>query len=105
MNRYGKISVIALLSVVFLFYAVSASAQPFGLASPEQQEASQHQMLSSENGRFVFGQVSGSDKDKFMLDTSTGRLWRIGESGKMGMFLLPVLYRSTEDEYTIVPED
>ena len=77
----------------------------FGFASPEQQETSQHKILSSENGRFVFGQVSASDKDKFMLDTSTGRLWRVGESGKMGMFLLPVLYQSREGEYTILPQD
>jgi hypothetical protein len=35
------------------------------------------QALSSATGRFVFGQISESGKDKYMLDTQTGRLWEV----------------------------
>ena len=105
MIRYRKIFVIvlALFSLVLLD-SMSLWAQPFGIRSPQPQK-SQHQILSSENGRFVFGQVSDSSKDKFMLDTLTGRLWRIAERGKIGIFLMPVSYRTAEGEYSAVPED
>lgn len=33
--------------------------------------------LSSENGRYAFGQISETRKDQFMLDTKTGRLWNV----------------------------
>lgn len=33
--------------------------------------------LSSHNGRYVFGQVSPGSVNQFMLDTQTGRLWRM----------------------------
>lgn len=40
-------------------------------------EKSRKASLSSENGRYVFGQVSDYRRDQFMLDTKTGRLWEI----------------------------
>ena len=70
-----------------------------------QKEKKEGRILSSETGRFVFGQISGSDKDKFMLDTHTGRLWRISESSKAGMYLRPVKYQNLNGEYTVLPED
>lgn len=33
--------------------------------------------LSSPIGKYVYGQISEFGKDKFMLDTQTGRLWRL----------------------------
>jgi hypothetical protein len=41
------------------------------------QTADQHapKVLSSSLGRYVFGQVSDFRRDRFMLDTQTGRLW------------------------------
>lgn len=33
--------------------------------------------LSSASGRYVFGQISDFRRDQYMLDTLTGRLWRI----------------------------
>ena len=33
--------------------------------------------LSTDNGRFVFGQISEFRQDQFMLDTETGRLWEV----------------------------
>ena len=103
MNPYGKMFMIGAALTIILSFPAAVLAQPFGLSS-QQQQKSQHQILSSESGRFVFGQVSDSDKDKFMLDTFTGRLWRIGESGRMGIFLMPVLYQSAEGEYSAIPE-
>ncbi|MFO7599342.1 MAG: hypothetical protein R6X27_05970 [Candidatus Desulfacyla sp.] len=60
--------------------------------------------MSAPNGRFVFGQISGSGKDQFMLDTATGRLWRMGESGKVGIFLKAVPYLDAEGEGTFLPD-
>jgi hypothetical protein len=34
-------------------------------------------VLSSASGRYVFGQISEYRKDQYLLDTQTGRLWRI----------------------------
>lgn len=38
---------------------------------------SQQKVISSEYGRFVFGQISDFRSDQYMLDTKTGRLWTI----------------------------
>lgn len=37
----------------------------------------QRGVLSSANGRFVYGQISNLRRDQYMLDTQTGRLWQI----------------------------
>lgn len=34
-------------------------------------------VLSSTNGRYVFGQISEMARDQYMLDTKTGRLWQV----------------------------
>jgi len=104
MDRYNKLfmMVVVLFSLV-LFGSMSVWAQPFGIMAQQPQKKSQHKVLFSENGRFVFGQVSDSSKDKFMLDTFTGRLWRIAESGKIGIFLMAVSYRTAEGEYSPFP--
>lgn len=36
-------------------------------------------MLSSGNGRFVYGQIAEYTSQQFMLDTQTGRLWQISK--------------------------
>jgi hypothetical protein len=81
-----------------------AGAQPFGISQQQEQVKPGAGTLSSPVGRFVFGQVSDSPKDKFMLDTLTGRLWRISESGEIGVFLTPVPYRTKEEKYSMTPE-
>ncbi|MFC1532968.1 hypothetical protein ACFL7M_06345 [Thermodesulfobacteriota bacterium] len=105
MDRYGKIAImiVAFFSSV-TFGSISVKAQPIGIMSSQQQKP-QHQILSSENGRFVFGQISDSRKDKFMLDTYTGRLWRISESGKIGIYLKPVSYHIADGEYVPIPRN
>ena len=92
------------LSLLVLFGHVSVFAQPIGIMSP-QQEKPRQEILSSTSGRFVFGQISDSSKDKFMLDTVTGRLWRIAETGEEGMFLRAVLYRTGDGKLLPIPEN
>jgi hypothetical protein len=36
-----------------------------------------HTILSSGNGRYVFGQISEYRRDQYLLDTQTGRLWTL----------------------------
>ena len=92
-------------SIFVLFGIIPVYGQPLGIMSPRAQEASRHECLSSQAGRFVFGQISDSKKDQFMLDTHTGRLWRISESGMIGIFLSPVPYRNKEGKYSPLPEE
>lgn len=104
MVRNIKIVIMVMpLFLLVLLVAVSVYAQPLGIASSKIQQQSQRKVLSSANGRFVFGQISNSNKDKFMLDTVTGRLWRIGESGKIGIFLKSVPYLNAEGKCSVLP--
>ena len=50
-------------------------------------------LLTSGNGRFVFGQVSPNRADQFMLDTQTGRLWQLETVGtNTELQLFPIKY-------------
>ena len=97
------------VSQVFLFLIISflpqnVIAQPFGMLSQQGRHESQKQVLSSSGGRFVFGQISDSAKDQFMLDTYTGRLWKISERGDIGTFLKNIPYSNADGKYSPVPE-
>ena len=102
-----SIKMVIMAMPLFLLVLVGATGvyAQFGLGSPKIQQQPEHKTLSSDNGRFVFGQISGSSKDQFMLDTATGRLWRIGESGKLWTFLKSIPYRNAKGECTILPEE
>ena len=91
-------------SLLVLFCSTKVLAQTLGVPS-QQTEKPKQEVLSSENGRFVFGQISDASKDQFMLDTATGRLWRIAETGEIGMFLRAIPYRNDEGEISHVPEE
>ena len=93
-----------LLSLLIICPA-KANAQPLGIMSQKPQPVPRHEVLSSNNGRFVFGQISNSSKDQFMLDTMTGRLWQIAESGDVGLYLREVPYRFAKDQYSPIPGD
>ena len=80
------------------------SAQPLGIMSQPQQQKSKVESLSAQNGRYVFGQISDSSKDKFMLDTWTGRLWRVAETGKIGVHLKTVPYLMEGGDTSPAPE-
>ena len=95
---------LALTSLAF-FTASPLWGQPLGAISPKPIELSQHKTLACPGGRFVFGQISDDSKDQFMLDTITGRLWRIAESGEVGTFLRSVPYRQENGSYSPLPED
>jgi len=106
MGRYKRIFLVGIsLSSLVLFGSINIYAQPLGLMSQKPQQKSQQKLLSSANGRFVFGQISNSSKDQFMLDTLTGRLWRIAESGAIGIFLRSVPYRNKDGECSPFPEN
>ena len=105
MGRNKKIFMMILsLSLLVLLGSMNIYAQPLGLMSQKPQQKSQQKLLSSANGRFVFGQISNSSKDQFMLDTFTGRLWRIAESGAIGIFLRCVPYRNEDGKCSALPE-
>jgi hypothetical protein len=93
-----------LLGVLVFLGSYDAHAQ-FGLGQPQIQQKAEPKILSSAGGRYVFGQISDSEKDKFMLDTQTGRLWQTAESGGVGLFLREVPYRIGEGNYKPVPKD
>ena len=101
-NRKDFVMVLALF--FFLLSGLTQARAQFGLGGAPPQQKLEPKLLSSENGRFVFGQISASHKDKFMLDTWSGRLWRIAESGEIGLFLRAVPYRIGDGEYTHLPE-
>jgi hypothetical protein len=63
-----RIIVIA-LTTVFSVSAVIA-ADPIKVTPPQQKTL-------AGSGRYVFGQISEFRADQYMLDTQTGRLWRI----------------------------
>jgi hypothetical protein len=94
------------LAVVLVFLSgLVAHAQPLGFGTSQQGSEAPSGVLASSNARFVFGQISDSGKDQFMLDTFTGRLWRIAESGKLGTYLKPVLYCAEDGQCFPVPQD
>ena len=104
MGRYNRIVVIVtvLFSLVFLS-TMNVWAQPLRMLSQQPQQKPHYGSLSSAGGRFVFGQISDSSKDQFMLDTFSGRLWRISKSGKVGIFLESVQYHVGEGKYSPLP--
>lgn len=95
------------ISVLFFVAALESPvlAQPFGMSTPPPAEISQYKALGCPGGRYVFGQISDSSKDQFMLDTVTGRLWRIAESGEVGAYLRPVHYRTEKGGYAPLPDE
>lgn len=48
-------------------------------------------VLSSDSGRYVYGQLSSVRADQFLLDTKTGRLWNMKVSEKGDALLQPVM--------------
>jgi len=88
--------------LVFCLGILGEANAQFGV-SPTQVTMDKGKVLSAAGGRFVFGQISESGKDQFMLDTLTGRLWRIGESSDVGMHLRPIPYRWEDGKYSPSP--
>ena len=105
MNIFKRIVFMGIVILsLFLFLSFNVYGEPLGNIALQSKERPKQQVLISQNGRFVFGQISGSSKDQFMLDTQTGRIWRIAESGEVGLFLRVVPYKTSDGEYSPVPE-
>jgi biopolymer transport protein ExbD len=61
-------------------------------------------IIASSGGRFVFGQMSGSGEDQYMLDTQTGHLWK-REWVDGSLALVPVPYRAADATRTLLPPE
>ena len=106
MRIYGNIAaMLATLSLLVLCSATSTWAQPLGFMAQPPQQKPQHSALSSAQGRFVFGQVSDSSEDRFMLDTLTGRLWRMTKRTDVGACLTSIPYRDADGQCSALPEE
>lgn len=92
------------VAAVVVITAAPVFAQ-FGITSPPPQIPPSGKVLSSTGGRYVFGQISDSSKDQFMLDTHTGRLWRIGESSDVGTHLRSIPYRDEQGKVSSSPAE
>lgn len=80
------------------------------LAFPTMALAGGNRVLSTEGGRYVYGQVGDIARDQFMLDTKTGKLWRAVNDDDKNLILEPVPYLNFEifnsairQKYTAVP--
>ena len=105
MRSLDRILVLLLfISFVFYVFPVKANSQPFGILQQKGGTEAQKSILSTPGGRFIFGQVSASGKDQFMLDTVTGRLWKISERGDIGLFLTNIPYRTGDGKYAPTPD-
>jgi hypothetical protein len=76
----------------------------FGITPQPAQKMSSEKVLGTASGRYVFGQISDSSKDQFMLDTETGRLWRIGESSDVGTHLRAIPYKDEQGKVFFYPD-
>jgi hypothetical protein len=106
MGVYEKgIAILILLCSLASFSPSGPKAQPLGVMTQRPAQQSQKAVLSSAHGRFVFGQIPDSSKDQFMLDTATGRLWRLTKRTDIGVCLSTVPYRSAEGECSALPQN
>jgi hypothetical protein len=64
----------------------------------------QPNVLAAEGGRYVFGQVNHQRADQFMLDTKTGRIWRMIEANG-ALVLESVAYKDAEGNRTDLPKE
>ena len=102
MNRY-KTFFTATIIGIGMATSVSPVLAQFGISQPPAQKVSSEKVLSSGTGRYVFGQISDSGKDQYMLDTLTGRLWRIGETSS-GVHLREIPYRDEQGKLSPYPD-
>lgn len=92
------------ITAAVIFTAAPALGQ-FGLGPQQAAIPPTGKVLGCAGGRFVFGQISDSGKDQYMLDTQTGRLWRIGESSDVGTHLRAIPYKDEQGKTSLSPGD
>jgi hypothetical protein len=71
---------------------------------------SQQANISSTNGRYAIGQISQSRQDQFVLDTQTGRVWRVtckvANAPLCERFVLKAVgYGDETDSETVLPDE
>jgi len=64
----------------------------------------QHKSIMTDNGRFIFMQISEMRRDQYMLDTKLGRLWQVVADSSESISFSPILYRLLSGKYDITPE-
>ncbi|WP_461537494.1 hypothetical protein [Spongorhabdus nitratireducens] len=84
--------------LVWLSFACPLWAGPVNVTSLQQP------ILGTPSGRYMFGQISDSRSDQFMLDIETGRLWVIEFDAKGNRRLKPVPFVQLYGEEANVPE-
>lgn len=100
----------AITIATLVFSACASAAEAVKVTPPQPQQ----KVLSSSNGRYVFGQISEYRRDQYMLDTQTGRLWQIvtrkgtnpdgsEASGEGFLILEPVAYSDINGKLDLVP--
>jgi hypothetical protein len=108
-RKGGRKMARGIVSAIVVTAAVMAFASPalaqFGLGSQAPSIPPTGKVLGCAGGRYVFGQVSDSSKDQYMLDTQTGRLWRIGESSDVGTHLRVIPYKDEQGKVSPCPAD
>jgi len=103
MNKFKKTIFSATIIGIGGAMTMSPAFAQFGIAQAPPQKISSEKVLSSGAGRYVFGQISDSSKDQYMLDTLTGRLWRIGETSS-GVHLKEIPYRDDKGRISPYPD-
>jgi uncharacterized protein (UPF0297 family) len=73
-------------------------------ASPVEVKPPQAKVLSSPEGRYIFGQISDFRSDQFLLDTKTGRLWQIVKNEKDRTLLQPVGFLQILGDEAYIPD-
>ena len=73
---------------LLLILKIGISAEPVEVIPP------QNKVLSSQGGRYVFGQIYQMRKDQYLLDTQTGRMW-VMVADKDGNPMLQSIYFAT----------
>lgn len=73
-------------------------------ASPVEVKPPQTKVLSSPDGRYMFGQISDFRSDQFLLDTKTGRLWQIVKGEKDRTLLQPVPFLQILGDEAYIPD-
>ncbi len=87
-----------------LMVLIMASMESFLLAEPVEVIPPQNKILASENGRYVFGQISSFRSDQYLLDTANGRLWQLVEDKNKNKLMQPVPIVQLFGEEAYLPE-
>lgn len=87
---------------IIAFLALSSLSARNALA----REKSASPVLTAPGGRFVLGQISEFPADQYLLDTQTGRVWRIvRDTGDKTETLQPLLFLAADGTKTSTIEE